>query len=100
MTIMGSRGQLICDMEENRILHIDFLSENRTEYLVKAALSGHSGSDEKFMRGFLKTVATNGAYTLSSAADSVESHLVALAAEASRIRGQTITMEVFYQENT
>ncbi len=95
MNIMGTRGQLLCDMEENRITHIDFLSGDTAEHIVKINASGHSGSDERFMRGFLRTVESDGAYAQSSAEDSVESHLVALAAEESRLTGRTIALESF-----
>lgn len=95
MNIMGTKGQIVCDMEKNEIEVRDFLTGNKTKHTVKIGTSGHSGSDEKFMKGFLKTVETDGAFTLSSAAMSVESHLIALAAEESRISGKTVYMDEF-----
>ena len=52
------------------------------------------------MKGFLKTVETDGEYTLSSAAVSVDSHLMALAAEESRLTGQTVYMDEFRRRQT
>lgn len=98
MNIMGTKGQIVCDMEKNEIEVRDFLTGNRTKHIVKVGNSGHSGSDEKFVRGFLKTVRTNGAFMLSGAEASVESHLIALAAEQSRVTGKTIYMDEFYRE--
>ena len=98
MNIMGTKGQIVCDMEKNEIEARDFLTGNRTKHIVKVGNSGHSGSDEKFVRGFLKTVRTNGAFMLSGAESSVESHLIALAAEQSRVTGKTIYMDEFCRE--
>lgn len=95
MNIMGTRGQIRCDMEKNTITAWDFLTGNREDITVKVNASGHSGSDEAFMRGFLRTVETNGAFTLSSAEASMQSHLMALAAEESRVTGKTIQLSEF-----
>lgn len=99
LQIMGTHGQLICDMEQSSIEHIDFATNSRRIEYVNTSVDGHSGSDSAFMEGFLRTVDTNGAFSRSSAKDSVESHLVALAAEQSRLRGTTIPMEAFFAEN-
>lgn len=95
MNIMGTRGQIVGDMEKNEIEVRDFLTGNRTRDIIKTGSSGHSGSDEKFMQGFIRTVETDGEYSLSSAEVSVNSHLMALAAEESRITGQTVTLEEY-----
>ena len=95
MNIMGTKGQIVCDMEKNEIEVMDFLTGNKTCHRIKTGVSGHSGSDDRFMKGFLKTVETDGKYTLSSAAVSVDSHLMALAAEESRLTGQTVYMDEF-----
>lgn len=95
MNIMGTHGQILCDMDNNRIEILDFLTGSQDVITVKVGSSGHSGSDDAFMRGFLRTVETNGAFTLSSAEQSVESHLIAMAAEESRITGKTIDMQQY-----
>lgn len=98
MNIMGTKGQIVCDMEENKIEVRDFLTGTKTGILIKASTSGHSGSDEKFVKGFIKTVETQGEYSLSSAAESVDSHLMALAAEEARITGTVIRMDRFKED--
>lgn len=95
MNIMGTKGQIKCDMEKNTITYWDFLTGNKHEETVKINASGHSGSDDAFVRGFLRTVQTNGEYSISSAAQSLQSHLMALAAEESRVTGKTVDMEEF-----
>ena len=56
---------------------------------------GHSGSDTGLMEGFVRTVETDGAYQVSSAEASLESHLMALAAEESRRTGNTVDLSDF-----
>ena len=43
----------------------------------------------------MRTVESDGAYQRSSAEDSLESHLMALAAEESRLTGKTVDLEEF-----
>lgn len=95
MNIMGTKGQIKCDMEKNIIKIFDFATGSKTTISVKVNVGGHSGSDDAFMLGFLRTVQTNGEYCLSSAQQSVSSHLIALAAEESRISNKTICMKDF-----
>ena len=51
MNIMGTKGQIVCDMEKSEIEVRDFLTGNCTKTMVKTGSSGHSGSDDKFMKG-------------------------------------------------
>ena len=95
ITIMGTRGQITGDMVNNKIEVRDFLTGNKTECLLKTGSSGHSGSDEKFMQGFIRTVETNGEYSVSGAEVSVNSHLMALAAEESRVSGKTVYLDEY-----
>ena len=58
--------------------------------------SGHGGSDEAIMREFVETLRGDSqAISLSSAKVSVQSHLMALAAEESRLTGQAVTLAEF-----
>ncbi len=93
MNIMGSKGQVLGDMEKNVIEVCDFLTGNKSRHIIKTGTSGHSGSDEKFMQGFIRTVETDGRYSLSSAEMAVNSHLMAFAAEESRVTGKTVYLK-------
>ena len=95
INLMGTRGQILGDMEKNQITLWDFLTGNREEITIKTPRSGHSGSDTKLMEGFLRTVETDGAFQRSSAEMSLESHLMALAAEESRLTGKTVDLQAF-----
>ena len=95
LNIMGTRGQIQADMGKNQILVSDFLTGNRDEITVRIPRGGHSGSDTGLMEGFVRTVETDGQFQRSSAEQSLESHLVALAAEESRLTGQTVDLREF-----
>lgn len=94
VNLMGTRGQIKGDMERNRIEYTDFLTGNHTVIDVSVGGSGHNGSDDEFMRSFVRGL-EQGGESLSSAQVSVDSHLMALAAEHSRVTGQTVSMEEF-----
>lgn len=85
INLMGTKGQIRGNMEENEIILQDFASGNTTKIEVKIPKGGHSGSDVAMMKEFVNLVATGGtAKSVSAASESVESHLMALAAEESR----------------
>lgn len=59
--------------------------------------TGHSGSDVSMMKHFADLVRADGKKdNVSAATEAVESHLIALAAEESRIaNGMAVSMETF-----
>lgn len=85
-------------MEENT-LHIRRFG--RPEEVIDlreegGAYSGHGGGDFGLMAAFCKLMAEGGAQSLTGIDASVESHVMALAAEASRLDGgRTITLADF-----
>lgn len=95
ITLMGTRGQITGDMIKNEIEVRDFLTGECRKHVIETGSSGHSGSGEKFMEGFIRTVETNGAYSLSGAEASIESHMIAFAAEESRLTGKTVYMDEY-----
>lgn len=64
---------------------------------ISLAMGGHGGGDDRVIRAFLSDV-TSGTGSLTSAAESLESHLLAFAAEQARISGSTIGMTQFRNE--
>ena len=88
INVMGSRGQIRGNMEDNTLEVHDFVSGNTD--LIRIHVSpggGHGGSDFAMMREFVELVATGATDSKTGAAASVESHLVTLAAEESRLQG-------------
>ena len=60
--------------------------------------SGHGGGDGGLMESFCRLVASGGTEALTGVDASVESHVMALAAEASRLaEGRTVTLSEFVQ---
>lgn len=88
--IMGTRAEIIGDMEKNTIEVLPFVGENELIDVntLTSDFSGHGGGDARMLEDLLDLVAggrTGGA--LTNISRSVESHLVALAAEESRLCG-------------
>ena len=61
-------------------------------------VGGHGGGDDGLMRAFVAALRGESEAPLTSARASLESHLMAFAAEESRVTGQVIDMEEFRQE--
>lgn len=96
INFMGSRGQLTGFMEENKINVYDFKTGNVKELTIKTPAEGHSGSDSMLMKDFVELVRLDGQKASKTSCDvSVESHLMALAAEESRVSGKTINFDEF-----
>lgn len=100
VNIMGTRGQIVGEMEENWIEVRDFMTMARDRIVLEAPVEGHGGSDEAFMDDIVSSYRRGGRPSRSSARQSVESHMIAFAAEESRIEGRTIDMEDFMREGT
>ncbi|GAA0420944.1 MAG: Gfo/Idh/MocA family protein [Bacillota bacterium] len=101
--IMGTKGEIRGKMDENKISIYDFLSKHETVIHLSKPVSGHGGGDEGIVRDFLREVRSfDGEINISktSATKSLESHLIAFAAEASRLEnGKVILLEHFLKEN-
>lgn len=94
--VMGTMGQISGDVEENKITVTLFAGGKQTVYHLDADPEGHSGGDKGFMEDVVRQVRSNGTYAgRSQISGSVEGHLIALAAEKSRLSRQTIEMNTF-----
>lgn len=80
--IMGSAGDITGDMET--FVLTDFKTRKQTSWKMKT--DSHGGGDHRLIRDWLQAVAQQDKSLLSSTIDvSIESHLIALAAEKSRL---------------
>lgn len=95
--IMGTRGELNGDMDAGRIELLDFASGEHTKILLRTSPQGHSGSDMRMMQDFVRMIAEGG-NGKTDASVSVESHLMALAAEESRRTGESIDFARYLNE--
>ncbi|WP_088829966.1 Gfo/Idh/MocA family protein [Paenibacillus tyrfis] len=96
--IMGTRGEL--RGEESTITLMDFLTHQKTEIEIPPQVSGHGGGDSGIVRSFLREVRNNaGGDSLTSASASVRSHLMAFAAEESRLNGgKAVLIDDYYKQ--
>lgn len=93
------RGELRGAMEKNEIEILDFVTKRKERIQLNESESGHGGGDYSLMRDFLRLVRSGGLSDgLTSARISVQSHLMAFAAEKSRIEGKVIEMEGFVRD--
>lgn len=91
INLMGTRGQIKGNMEENRIEWTDFTTGHTSVIQLHVPAGGHSGSDVTMMRQFVRLVNSSGKEENRSAAtEAVESHFIALAAEESRLAGGAV----------
>lgn len=92
LTLMGSHGEIVGDMEAGEIVLHDFATQNRESYQIHAPSTGHSGSDEAMMRAFVQRLSGEGPPQKEDAYAALESHLVALAAEQARLEGGVVRL--------
>lgn len=94
--LMGTRGQIQGNMETGTIQIFDFVDGSTEIIQLNTPTKGHSGSDMLMMKDFVRLVAENGEIAGKSGASvSVESHLIALAAEKSRKTGQIVNFQEY-----
>lgn len=99
INLMGTHGQLIGDMEESQIILYDFVTGNKEILQLHTPKEGHSGSDVAMMKAFVELVVADGEMVgRTSALMSVESHLMAMAAEKSRLEKKVIEMKRYREE--
>ena len=86
--IMGTKAEIIGDMEKNTIEVLPFVGKKELIDVTTLTtdFSGHGGGDARMLEDLLDLVSGDGnALALTSITRSVESHLCALAAEESRL---------------
>ena len=84
LKIFGTKGQITADMGTKEIILHRFGEEKKTIPMLEGVeKSGHGGGDYGIMRDFLH-ILKNGGESRTSAAVSLQSHLICFAAERSR----------------
>ena len=93
--IDGTRATLLAN-EARAELEIHDHRSGQAERITRArGVGGHGGGDEGLMRAFVGAINGDRAGVLTSARESVASHLMAFAAERARLRGEVVDMELF-----
>jgi hypothetical protein len=100
--IMGTDGEIRGHAEERRIELHRFSTREVTVIETPGSSDGHGGGDWGLMRSFTRLLRSSDPAArqraLTSASASVESHLVALAAEKSRLEKRVIEMDAYVAE--
>ena len=100
--IMGTKGEIIGNMAEDFVKLFDFKTRKMERIMISDAVldetinGGHGGGDRGIVRSFCKYIL--GEYQGNSITDintSIESHLIAFAAEESRINGTVVDVQEY-----
>lgn len=96
--IFGSHGEIRADFV-NQTIDIYKFNKGKESIKVYNNASGHGGGDAGIMKDFISLLkGESDGNSLSTLADSVESHLMAFAAEYSRLNNEKINLEQFRKE--
>jgi hypothetical protein len=92
-------NKIRCDMERNEIEVRDFVPGMSEIINPDGSSEGHDGGDSGIMRDFIEPVRHDGEKQgVTSADKSVQSHLMSLAAEKSRLENRVINIKDFIDE--
>ena len=99
LKIMGTRGEIRANdlMQE---VEVQLFGQDSKEIFKCKPVGGHGGGDYGLMDDFVKLIQSGRNDALTSADISVESHVMAFAAEDSRVNGVSINLEEFYRINS
>ena len=102
--LMGTDGQIRGDLEKNEIEVYKFSTLERMVIHTPAGLAGHGGGDAGIMHDFVSLLrpdrVAQRAHALTSASASVESHLIAFAAELARHEKRVVEMDAYARSLT
>lgn len=96
--IMGTEGVIRGHMEKNEIELYQFGKKEPVVIKPEIVDGGHGGGDYKLMENFVDILTENKEEILTSAQVSVQSHVMAFAAEKSRLEEVVVDIETFKKE--
>jgi predicted dehydrogenase len=98
LKIMGTKGEIRADDGRNEI-EIERFGEFKKVVISPMKLGGgHGGGDHGIMEDFISLIETGKGKALTSADVSVESHIMAFAAEESRVSNKSINLKEYYEK--
>ncbi len=94
--LMGTQGEIRGHLDKNHIEVYTFGCNEVPETIrIDAGDSGHGGGDYGIMKAFVGLITSGENTEVASDRASIESHLLAFAAEASRVSGKTVDFSEF-----
>jgi len=93
--IYGTKGDIRAHQGRNEIEIYDFLTGEKEVVKIdeNSARRGHGGGDERLLKDFLDAVSGKPSEKKTSAVNSLQSHLMAFAAEKSRKEGREVEIK-------
>ncbi|XP_026545876.1 uncharacterized protein LOC113427576 [Notechis scutatus] len=105
-TIYGTKGELSCKGEGADVEIFDFLQKKKTSFSpqvmpdIPACLNGHCGADYYLIHNFVSAVLENDpSRILTSAEDTLCSHLLVFAAEKARRENRVVVLETGWENS-
>jgi len=98
LKIMGTKGEIRGVDTLNQIEVRLFGEQDYKTIEPEIVKGGHGGGDTGIMDDFVSLLRGNDGKALTSADISVESHVMAFAAEHSRTTGKSVEIKKFYEE--
>ncbi|WP_291583470.1 Gfo/Idh/MocA family protein [Clostridium sp. UBA6640] len=95
--IMGTKGEIRAIDSKNEIEVQLFDTNERKVLNPKQITGGHGGGDTGIMEDFISLILSNKGKALTSANVSVQSHMMAFAAEESRLTNKVVSMKDYYE---
>jgi predicted dehydrogenase len=97
--LMGTSGELTANLRRGEIEIADFRTNKTETVKVNSQTSRHEGGDEAIVRTFIRMLQKEEQIASYTSADvSIESHLMAFAAEKSRLERKTLLMKKYKRE--
>ena len=93
--IDGTRATLLANEARGEMQIHDHRTGEEERIARPRGVGGHGGGDDGLMRAFVGAIQGDRAAVLTSARESVASHLMAFAAERARVRNEVVEMEAF-----
>lgn len=97
LKIMGTKGEIRAIDSKNEIEVQLFDTNERKVLNPKQITGGHGGGDTGIMEDFISLILSNKGKALTSASVSVQSHMMAFAAEESRLTDKVVNMKDYYK---
>ena len=95
LRIDGLGATLLGNQARNELVIADHRTGETEVVRPELGVGGHGGGDEGVIRAFLDGVARGTNDTLTSGRESLESHLMAFAAEQARVEGRVVEMAAY-----
>jgi len=96
LKIMGTKGEIRAIDSKNEIEVQLFDTNERKVVNPKQITGGHGGGDTGIIEDFISLILSNKGKALTSANVSVQSHMMAFAAEESRLTDKVVNMKDYY----